>query len=282
MARKSASLTPKAIQRQRDERALLRRYRDDLASIRANYEAQARALGLDDIAAELKAQARSQESDYKILSRHFRSEVKILRKKGLIGKRTKATTARPTSAISKALDTFIDVLKGQSKVTKVTPDAARKLKETGYRVKNNRVVTSPNVRINRKTGALQEKAKGVFVLDEIDLTGDPEAVLREAWKNLDRDEYVTFTVYGNVTSQSFNGSTQGLNDMLLKIMEYNPEQIGMVSVIYFPNGNTESAFRRKTGAEKMDRQEANRRRRKREYKQRRAGKKKGLRTSRGH
>lgn len=281
MARSKAQTSPKARQRAKDERALLRRYHDDIAAIRANYEAQARALGLDDVAADLKAHARARESDYKVLSRHFRHEVSTLRKKGLIGKRVKATTARPTRGLGVALDTFIDVLQGKSKVTKVTPQAAKRLKETGYRVKNNRVVTSPGYKINRKTGALEE-TKGAFVLETIDLGSNYEAILREQWKFLSSDEYVTFDVYGNFTNQTFGGNEMGLNDLLAKLSQYNPEKVDTVSVLYLPNVTAEEAHIRRFQAEKYDRQEANRRRRKREYRARRKANRLGIRTSRGH
>ncbi len=270
----------KAQQREADRRALLRRYQNDLDAIRRSYVEQARSLGLNDVETDLRIRAREAESDYAILSRRFRKEVSILRKKGILSKKTKATTARPTRYLRNVLDTFSDVVKGQSVVKKVTPRAAKRLKEEGYRVKNRRVITSPSYRINPNTGELT-RAKAAHVIETIDLTSDVEEQVKEIWESLGPNEYMTFDVFGNF-SNTYRGNQLGLDDLLLQLLKYNPEVVPQVSVLYFPNREAETAHIREVMMKKYDQQEANRRRRRREYKAKKRAQKRGIRTSRGH
>lgn len=271
------SKTPERIA---DERALLRRYQHDLDKIRREYISALGRLDLDEAALALRIQAREAESDYKVLSRKFRSEVSTLRKKGLVSKKVVTSKARPTRYLRNVVDTFRNVITGRSKVTKLKPAAAKRLKSEGFLVKNNRLVSSPNMSVNRTTGVVT-RVKGVHVIDHIVFDENIEEQVREIWDSLGRDEVVSYEIFGNM-ARVYNQGPGGFNDFMLALLRYGELQgdarVSEAHVMYFPTRIAANAAKSEREVIKFDRQEANRRRRQRE----RRARKRGVRTSRGN
>jgi len=272
MARKNAAKRPY-------EAALLRRYQHDLESIRASYIAAADNLGLDDVALELRRQARAGESDYRLLQRKFRSDVAAVKRKGLFGKGVSARTANPTAALSKTLNEVWDVLSGRRKAIKITPVAAARLKEEGFRVKNGRVLVSPSYKVDKKTGAVTQ-AHGVHVIEQIRLRANVERQIDRLWSGLGPNEYVTFSVYGNF-SNIYAATPAGRDAMLMQLLAYRPAEVPNVAVLYLPNEAAAMAHVRANDAEKFARRDAREAARRRDRRAARSGRKRGIRKTRG-
>lgn len=245
----------KAPIRREGEAALLRRYKHELAEIRQKYESAALSMGLDDVAAELRRQARASESDYQVLAREFRREVATLKRSGLLGPEVDVRRAKPTSALSRTINELYDVVVGKAKAKKVSPKAAKKLREQGFTVRRGRVVLAPGYRVSPSTGELRE-ASGRKVIKRIGLRADVERQLRDLWKTLRPGEYVTFDVYGNF-SDVFANTEAGLYSMLGRLLAYNPQDIPRIGVLYLPDRAAAAAHAKEVSRTQLAQQREN-------------------------
>lgn len=198
-------------------------------------------MGLDDAAAELRRQARANESDYRVLRRHFRHEVATLKRKGVLGKGVSARTALPTAGLTKVLNNLGDVLTGRRKAHKVSKKAAKSLREQGIPVYNGRAILAKSYKINRKTGRLTV-ANNLKIVERIRLRHDVEDQVDTLWAALGKNNAVTFSIFGNF-SEVFMNDEVGKRDFLKQLLKYNVNEVPDAAVIVLPTKQKTTEFK---------------------------------------
>ncbi len=216
------------------ERALRRRYGEEIADIRARYEAAAG--DLDEQIRDLARQRRSLETDYQILARQYRRDVAKLKRLDLAPTSVRVRRLKKaSSSIGRALNKFHDVLTGRALAKKVTRKVAAQLREEGFATQGRRVMVGPDVSVGRISGKVEQGTRqGRRRLRSISMKrsrAEVEAWASDIFDDLVPPQYVSIEVYGNF-SELFGPLDR--ERFLAKVMEYRsrekqkPLRIGIV------------------------------------------------------
>jgi len=169
---------------------------------------------------DLEAEAAKQGGLYASLLRHFRSQVAELKELGVLSDDIDARSALPNAQIGRVRNQFFDVLAGKSKVKKVTPQAAKNLKEQGYTVRRGRVIVRKDETVRRGEVVKQsspENKTNQYAIKRLNLKRHPDKTIDVDYlekhasafmAGLSRYDYVAVDVYGN-WGEVFNGEQVG-------------------------------------------------------------------------
>lgn len=109
--------------------------------------------------------------------KHFRHDVALLKKKGLITKtKYDARSVTPTKYLNSVIKKFSDVLSGKATAVKVSKENLKYYKKQGYRVANNKVIGAhyPNEKVIATRGNFRTIVKGANgSITSIELTNLP-------------------------------------------------------------------------------------------------------------
>lgn len=264
-------------------RALRRRYGGELERLRAEYEAAAEGLA---------RRARELESDYEIMARRFRHELAILKRKGLLPAATDLRRARPTSALSRALNDLYDVVTGERRAVRVSRKTAASLKEQGYDVTRGRVLlgrrhTLRGGEVHEREGVVRGTAGGRVRMLRLDTDiARLEHQVQRALGALGPNEYMGFDI-GAGYSRLFHRSE--FSELMLYLQgggSFEPSGMKYLTIHRVEGSDALRYFRQReeeTLARARQNQEVTRARRRQRRRQRRRvrqGLKRGIRTAR--
>lgn len=166
---------------------------------------------------QLRAQARELERQRKAGLKQFRHDIAILKRAGIVSKKTDARKVQVSRHFNKLRKDFASVLKGEAKAVKVNKAAAAKYKAMGFAVQGHRVAMVKQAEGSRfffspKTGEIRERfptARGIAtkVVFPIPFEGMQAYLDELATGEVDtlktRHEYWAFELYGNRSFDAF-------------------------------------------------------------------------------
>lgn len=190
-------------------------------------------------AAELGQQARKLETDFELMQYQWQQDLKALQRQGLLPKGTKLRSSRtPTAALSRRVNSLLDVVMGRARGIKVTKRQAKQFRDQGFSVVNDRVVLSPQYRVERGEVVQQRNIGGAIVsggrrVRSVRLRARLEEQVAVIFAGMTPGEFVGIDlVHGNTRLFGAGDETLFL-DYLMGKGSFVPAKASRISLLYY-------------------------------------------------